>query len=207
MPTRLPIAVLVSGSGSNLQAILDASASDAFAAEVCVVISDRPAVRALERAVEAGVPAEVVAWAEHGDRDLFTAAVCRVAERHGAAALVLAGFMRILGTEAIGRFPTGILNIHPSLLPAFPGTMHAVRDALAHGVKITGVTVHYVTAEVDGGPIIAQEAVPVLPDDDEASLHARVQQVEHRLYPDVVDALARGALMIDGRRVTWKEHS
>lgn len=205
MPTRLPIAVLVSGSGSNLQAILDAASDDGFAAEVCVVISDRPGVRALERAASAGVLAEVVAWDDYGERDAFTAEVCRVAEHHGARALVLAGFMRILGSAAIDLFPAGIVNVHPSLLPAFPGTMHAVREALAHGVKVTGVTVHFVTAEVDAGPIIAQEPVTVLAGDDEASLHARIQEVEHRLYPAMVDALGRGELVVEGRRVVRKE--
>ena len=119
MQARLPIAVLVSGSGSNLQAILDAAADDGFSAEVRVVISDREGVHALTRAAAAAIPAEVVAWADHGDRDAFTAAVCDVATRHGAEALVLAGFLRILGDAAIGRFPERIVNIHPSLLPAF----------------------------------------------------------------------------------------
>ncbi len=205
MRERLPIAVLVSGSGSNLQAILDASADPRYAAEVRVVISDRPGVRALERAGHAGVSTEVVAWRDHGDREPFTAAVCDAAERHGARALVLAGFLRILGPEAMVRFPDRIVNIHPSLLPAFPGTMHAVGEALAHGVKVTGVTVHFVTEEVDVGPIIAQEAVRVLPGDTEAALHARLHEVEHRIYPEAVDALARGALTVAGRAVVWKE--
>lgn len=205
MPSRLPIAVLVSGSGSNLQAILHAAQDEGYAAEVCVVISDRPGVEALERAEAAGVPARVVAWGDYADRDGFTAAVCEVATQHGARALVLAGFLRILGDEALQRFPGGIVNIHPSLLPAFPGTIHAVQEALDHGVKVTGVTVHFVTSEVDEGPIIAQESVPVLAGDTVASLHARVQEAEHRLYPAVIDALGRGALTVDGRTVTIKE--
>ncbi len=198
----LPIAVLVSGSGSNLQAILDAAARPGYPAQVVVVISDRPGVQALGRAAAAGVAAEVVAWRAHGGRAAFTAAVCDVASGHGAAALVLAGFMRILAPEAMARFPDAILNIHPALLPAFPGA-HAVRQALEHGVKVTGATVHFVDEQVDHGPIIAQEAVPVLAGDDEEALQARIQAVEHCLYPEVVAAFAAGRLRIEGRTVHW----
>lgn len=198
------IAVLVSGSGSNLQALLDAAAEPGYAAEVAVVVADRPGVLALRRAAAAGVPAEVVAWTDYESREAFTGAVCDAAARHGAAALVLAGFMRILAPVALDRFPGAILNIHPSLLPAFPGA-HAVPQALAHGVRLSGVTIHFVDGEVDHGPIIAQEAVPVLPGDTEATLHARIQAVEHRLYPDVVDTFARGLLDVRGRIVTRRE--
>ncbi len=205
MHDRLAIAVLVSGSGSNLQAILDAAAFPDYGARVCAVISDRPGVRALERADAAGVPASVVPWSDYRDRAAFTTAICDEADRHGAQALVLAGFLRILSAAAIDRFPRGVVNIHPSLLPAFPGTIHAVRDALAHGAKVTGVTVHFVTEDVDAGPIIAQEAVAVGRGDDEASLHARIQEVEHRMYPAAIDALAKGLLIVEGRYVRWKE--
>ncbi len=145
----------------------------------------------------------VVDWSEASDRDSFTAAVCDAAERCGAEALVCAGFMRILAPEAIRRFPHRVINIHPALLPAFPGA-HAVEEALDHGVKVTGVTVHFVDELVDHGPIIAQEAVAVLPDDTADSLHTRLQAVEHRLYPEVVNALAEGRLEISDRIVTWK---
>jgi len=198
---RFPIAVLVSGSGSNLQAILDAAGDPAYSAQVVSVISDRAGVRALRRAEAAGVPALVVDWDRYGERTSFTTAICDTAEAAGAGALVLAGFMRILGPAAIARFPNRILNVHPALLPAFPGA-HAVRDALDHGVKVTGVTVHFVDEDVDHGPIIAQEPVAVLPVDDEATLHARLQAVEHRLFPEVVDAFGRGTLDVDGRRVS-----
>lgn len=191
--SRYPIAVLVSGSGSNLQAIIDAAEKPGYAAEIVVVISDRPDVKALDRASIAGIATEVVAWRDFTSRDDFTAAVCDTAERRGAAALILAGFMRVLAPVAIERFPNRIVNIHPSLLPSFPGA-HAVQDALDHGVTVSGVTVHFIDEEVDHGPIIYQEAIPVLADDDEATLHARIQEVEHRVYPDVVDALGRGAL-------------
>jgi phosphoribosylglycinamide formyltransferase 1 len=200
--SRYPIAVLVSGSGSNLQAILDAAGRPGYAANVVVVISDRPDVKALDRAEAAGVPSVVVDWDDFGSRDQFSLAVCDVASREGAEALVLAGFMRVLAPVAIDRFPGRIVNIHPALLPSFPGA-HAVRETLEYGVTVTGVTVHFVDEQVDHGPIIHQETVRILPDDDEASLHARIQEVEHRLYPEVIDALARGGLTIDGRRVRW----
>lgn len=195
-----PIAVLVSGSGSNLQAILDAARAPEYGARVCVVVSDRPGIKALDRADDAGVPTVVVPWS--GDRAAFTTSICDAADRHGAEALVLAGFMRILAPEAIRRFPDRIVNTHPALLPAFPGA-HAVADAISYGVKLSGVTIHFVDEQVDHGPIIHQEAIPVLADDDEATLQARIQEVEHRVYPEVVDALARGRLTVSGRRVSW----
>ncbi|MBT8197209.1 MAG: phosphoribosylglycinamide formyltransferase, partial [Acidimicrobiia bacterium] len=155
----LPIAVLASGSGSNLQALIDASKTDTdFGAEIVVVISDQPGSRALLRATDAGIPTDVIEFDEHGSRDAFTKALCDVAEDRGAEALVLAGFMRILAPAAVERFPDRILNIHPSLLPSFPG-VDAIGQALAHGAKVTGVTVHFVDEEVDHGPIVAQEPV------------------------------------------------
>jgi phosphoribosylglycinamide formyltransferase-1 len=201
---RCPVAVLVSGSGSNLQSIIDASADSDYPAEVVVVISDRPAVRALERAEAAGVPGVVVDWNDFSDRDEYTRAVCAAAADHGAEAMILAGFMRILTASALDLFPDRILNIHPALLPSFPGA-HAVPEAIAHGVKLSGVTVHFLDAEVDHGPIILQESVPVLPDDSEETLHARIQQVEHRVYPEVVAAFATGRLRIDSRLVHWED--
>jgi len=200
---KMPVAVLVSGSGSNLAALIERSTSEpGFGAEIVVVISDRPSVRALDRAEAAGIPSTVVAWTDFDDRATFTSAVCDVADAHGAGALVLAGFMRILAPEAIARFPNKILNTHPALLPAFPGA-HAIRDALDHGVKLSGVTVHFVDEQVDHGPIIAQAAVPVLDGDDEATLLERIQTIEHRLYVDVVDAFAKGKLHIGERKVVW----
>lgn len=201
------VAVLVSGSGTNLQALLDAAAADSdFGAEIDVVISDRPGVPALRRAGDAGIPVEIVSWSDYQDRDAFSAAVCDAAERHGAEALVLAGFMRILAPVAVGRFPNRIVNIHPALLPAFPGA-RPVAEALEHGVKVTGVTVHFVDEDVDNGPIIAQVPVDVMPGDDEAALRDRVHAVEHAIFPRVVKALAAGRLTVDGRHVTWIEPS
>ena len=201
--SRLPVAVLVSGSGSNLQALLDAATGHDFGAEIVGVISDRPGIRALERASRAGIPSEIVSWSDFADRVAFTGAICDTAERLGAEVMALAGFMRVLSPNAIERFPNRIVNIHPALLPSFPGE-HAVADSLEYGVKLTGVTVHFVDEQVDHGPIIYQEVVRVHPGDTAADLHARIQEVEHRVYPEVLDALARGRLRIEGRRVHWE---
>lgn len=191
--------MLVSGSGTNLQALID-HAGDTAGYSIVVVISDRPGVRALDRARSAGIPVDVIEWT--GDRRAHTHAVCDAAASRDAEALVLAGFMRILGPEALRRFPDRVVNIHPSLLPAFPGRT-PVTDTLDHGVRVSGVTVHFVDERVDHGPIISQEAVPVEPDDTEFTLHQRLHEVEHRLYPEAVSALATGRLRIDGRRVIW----
>jgi phosphoribosylglycinamide formyltransferase-1 len=204
MPSPLPIAVLVSGSGTNLQALIDAEAGRTLDCRIVVVISDRPDIAALDRATAAGIPTEVVPWAHHRTREAFTTAVCDATDRYGARGLVLAGFMRILAPEAVSRFPDAIVNVHPALLPAFPGA-DAVDQALAYGVTVSGVTVHFVDEQVDHGPIILQEAVPVESGDDAASLHARLQTVEHRLLPLALSALGRGVLKVEGRRVTWAE--
>lgn len=194
------IAVLASGSGTNLQALIDAGGVPGFRGRIVVVISDRPDAPALHRAQAAGIPIEVVEWP--GDRGLFTDRICDVVDSHGAGLVVLAGFMRILGISAVRRFPDRIVNIHPSLLPAFPGK-DAVRQALEHGVEVTGVTVHLVDEMVDHGPILRQEPVRVLPDDTVERLHARIQETEHRIYPEVVEAMAAGRMSRNGRRVVW----
>ncbi|MCW5807167.1 MAG: phosphoribosylglycinamide formyltransferase [Deltaproteobacteria bacterium] len=195
------VGVLVSGTGTNLQALLDA---DLGAARVAVVVSNRPGVAALDRATAAGVPAVVVPHGAYGDdRAAFEDALLAVLAQHGVlpgGAVVLAGFMRILTPRFVDRFPLRIVNTHPSLLPAFPGA-NAVADALAHGVKVTGATVHFVDGTLDGGPIIAQAAVPVLPGDDAAALHARILCEEHRILPAAVRSLAAGELLCQGRHV------
>jgi phosphoribosylglycinamide formyltransferase-1 len=200
---RLPIAVLVSGTGTNLQAIMDAASSPGFGASVVVVISDRPGIAALERASTAGIATEVVDWDLQPSREVFTKSICDAAAAHGATALVMAGFMRILSPLAVQRFPNRILNIHPSLLPSFPGAK-AVEEAIEHGVKMTGVTVHFVDEEIDHGPIIFQGEVVVSPHDTPATLHDKIQRVEHRVYPQVIDAFARGKIDVHGRTVTWE---
>jgi phosphoribosylglycinamide formyltransferase-1 len=187
-------AVLASGSGSNLHALLEASVPGPV-----VVIADVEC-GAQDRARKAQIPTELVAF--EGDRAVFTDRILEVASAYQVEALVLAGFMRILGPAAPKALPDRIVNIHPSLLPSFPGR-NAVAQALEAGVKITGVTVHFVDEYVDHGPIIAQQAVPVLPDDDVESLHVRIQTEEHQLYPRVVEALVQGRLLVKDRQVTW----
>jgi phosphoribosylglycinamide formyltransferase-1 len=193
------IAVLASGSGTNLQALIDAPD---LGAEICVVVSDRPDAAALVRAEAAGIESRVVPWGEFDSRAEATKAILGEIEQAGADGIALAGFMRVLSGELIAVYPNRVLNIHPSLLPAFPGA-NAVGQALDHGVKVTGVTVHFVDEKVDHGPIIAQRSVPVLPDDDLVSLHARIQVEEHDLYPRVVGAFARGEIHVDGTKVRW----
>lgn len=168
-----------------------------------MVVSDKPEAKALLRASRAGIDTRVIEWGDHESRESFSTAVTDAVVDSGAEMVVLAGFMRIISEQSVGRFKDRILNIHPSLLPAFPGS-DAVAQALEHGVRVTGVTVHVVDDLVDHGPIIAQRAVAVLPDDDEASLHARIQAEEHDLLPRVVRAFAAGEIEVRGREVIWK---
>jgi len=194
----MDLAVLVSGSGTNLQALLD---DPAIRPHVALVVSDRPGVKALERAADAGVPTAVIEPA--ADRDAFDGAVLGCLREHDVDAIVSAGYMRLLGSRILEAYGGRWLNVHPSLLPSFPG-VHGVRDALEYGVKITGVTVFVVDAGIDTGPIVLQEAISVFPDDDWDSLEARVHEVEHRLLPRAVRALVSGRLRVDGRRA-WIE--
>ncbi len=196
----MKFAVLVSGTGTNLQALLDAQARGELApAEIAVVVSNKRDAPALARAAAAGVPAEIV---EHAglDRVEFETRLLATLARHGVEAIVLAGFMRVLTAHFVERFALRIINTHPSLLPAFPG-VDAPAQALAYGVKLSGVSVHFVDTSVDGGPIIAQVAVEVADGDDARTLHARIQREEHRLLPIVVQRLAAGRLSCQGRIV------
>ena len=195
--------MLASGSGSTLQALLDASADPAYGAQVVAVGSDRAGERALERAVAAGVPTFTVALADCPDRAAWNAVLAEAVQAHAPDLVVCAGFMRILSADFLGRFPSRVVNTHPALLPSFPGA-HAVADALAYGVRVSGVTVHFVDEGVDTGPVIAQAAVPVLEDDDEASLHARIQSVEQPLYVEAVGRLAREGWTVEGRTVRFR---
>jgi phosphoribosylglycinamide formyltransferase-1 len=180
-------AVMVGGTGSNLKALLDAGV------EVVHVVSHRAGVGALDIARDAGVPATVVEPGDYEDREAFDAAVLAALDRIPVDGVVMAGFLRKIGPTVVRRYAGRMINLHPSLLPAFPG-LHAARQALRHGVKVTGVTVHYVTEDLDAGPIIAQEAVPVEADDGEDTLMARLHAVEHRLLPAVVRRLEREGL-------------
>lgn len=198
----MKVGVLVSGRGTNLQALLDAQAQGALgAATIAVVISNQPDAPALARAAAAGVPAEVIPHRGRSREAFETAVLDALGARH-VEAVVLAGFMRLLTPHFLARFPLRVINTHPSLLPAFPGA-DAPAQAIAHAVKLSGVTIHFVDASLDGGPIIAQAAVAVEPGDDAAALHHRIQREEHRLLPEVVRRLAAGELSCQGRLVTF----
>jgi phosphoribosylglycinamide formyltransferase-1 len=195
------LVVLVSGTGSNLQALLDATADPSYGASVVAVGADRDGIEALARAERADVPTFVVRLDECRDRGDFDDRTLSAIESYAPDLVVLAGYMKILGSRVVERFPT--INTHPALLPSFPGA-HPVRDALAYGVKVSGVTVHFADAAVDSGAIVAQEAVPVRDDDDERTLHERIKVAERRLLVDTVARLARGGYTVEGRKVVLK---
>jgi phosphoribosylglycinamide formyltransferase-1 len=205
-PEAVRLAVLASGRGSNLGAILDACRRPDFPARVVVVLSDREGALALERARQAGVEAVFLDPKAHGDRAAYDAALLGTLERYQPGLVCLAGYMRILTPAFVRAWAGRLMNIHPSLLPAFPG-LHAQRQALDYGVKIAGVTVHFAEEGVDTGPIIVQASVPVQPDDTEDSLSARILVEEHRLYPEAIRLFAEGRLRIVGRRVLVKERA
>jgi phosphoribosylglycinamide formyltransferase 1 len=194
---RLKLGVLISGRGSNLQALIDAAATPDYPAEIAVVLSNNPAAAGLERAARAGIRHAALPLES---RAAFAAAADAALRQAGAELVALAGFMRLLDGGFVAAWRDRLVNIHPSLLPAFPG-LHAQRQALGAGVKLAGCTVHFVREAVDTGPIIAQAAVPVLPDDDEERLAARILAAEHRLYPLAVRLFAERRLRIDGDRV------
>ncbi len=187
----LRLGVLVSGSGTNLQSLLDATAQGRLDAEVRLVVSNRPNVQALERAARAGVRSRVLNHREFGNREEFDGALVSALRGAGVEWVALAGFMRVLTPVFLEAFAGRMVNIHPSLLPAFPG-VDAQRQAFDYGVKVAGCTVHFVDGGVDTGPIIAQRAVPVLEDDDAASLRARILEQEHTLFVEALQAIAEG---------------
>jgi phosphoribosylglycinamide formyltransferase-1 len=195
--SRLKVGVLISGRGSNLQALTDAAAVPGYPAEIALVISNRTDAPGLERAARAGVAHLAI---PHPSREAFAQAVDQALRRHGVELVALAGYMRILDAGFVEAWRDRLVNIHPSLLPAFPG-LHPQRQALAAGVRFSGCTVHFVRAEVDTGPIIAQAVVPVRDEDDEERLAARILEAEHRLYPLAVRLFAEGRLRIAGNRV------
>ncbi|MCP4448824.1 MAG: phosphoribosylglycinamide formyltransferase [Myxococcales bacterium] len=190
------IAVLVSGSGTNLQALIDASSRGELGpAQLCLVVSNRPGVRALERAADAGLANLVINHRNHDTRRAFEDALLEALEANGIEAVILAGFMRILSPFFVEKFENRILNTHPALCPSFPG-INAPQQAITAGVKVSGCTVHFVDTGVDTGPIIFQEAVEVSPIDTAETLHARIQNLEHRLLPRATKLLAAGSLRV-----------
>lgn len=195
------LGVLASGRGSDLQSIIDAVAAGQIKAKIGVVLTDKPNVMALERAEKAGIPAICIDRKHCADRDEFEHKLVDELKKHGVTLVILAGFMRILSPYFVNEFKNCIMNIHPSLLPSFGGA-HAHRDVLAYGVKVSGCTVHFVDEGMDSGPIIMQKAVPVLDDDTEETLAARVLEQEHIIYPKVIELYLAGKIHVNGRHVT-----
>ncbi len=195
------LGVMASGRGSDLQSIIDAVATRQIKAKIGVVVTDKPNVMALERAKKAGIPAVCVNRKECTSKEDFEQKLIDVLHEHNVSLVILAGFMRILSPLFVHEFKDCIMNIHPSLLPSFGGA-HAHRDVLAYGVKVSGCTVHFVDEGMDSGPIIMQKAVPVLDDDTEETLAARVLEQEHIIYPKVIELYLAGKIHVNGRHVT-----
>lgn len=198
--TPVPLAILISGRGSNMRAIGEAVAEGRLRAIVRVVVSNREDAPGLQWAREAGIETLVLIPGEFESREAYDRALVDALKTRGVRLVCLAGFMRLVGPVFCDAFPLAVLNVHPSLLPAFPG-MDAQAQALAHGVKVSGVTVHFVTPELDAGPIIQQAAVPVREDDTCETLSARILVEEHRVYPEAVQRVIDGGWRVDGRRV------
>jgi len=199
-PEPLALGVLISGSGTNLQALIDACDSGALDARVAVVISNKEAAYGLERARKAGIPAVHIDPAAAADYRAYNHAIRAALDDHGVELVVMAGYMRLLGTEVLRAYPGAVINLHPALLPAFPGAS-AIGDAFAYGVKVTGVTVHFADEEFDRGPIICQEPVRVEGSDTLETLEAKIHAVEHRLLPEAVGLIAARRVRLDGRVV------
>jgi phosphoribosylglycinamide formyltransferase-1 len=193
------LGVLISGRGSNLQALIDAIEDGRLDAEIAIVISNNDDAAGLERARRAGIPAMTISHRGWPSRADYDAALARELQSRGVGLVCLAGFMRLIGAPLLDAFPNRIINIHPSLLPAFPG-VDAQRQAFEHGVRVTGVTVHLVNADLDAGPIILQRTVDVRDDDTAETLAARILVEEHRAYPEAVQLMLDGGWTIDGRR-------
>jgi len=201
-PRRLGI--LISGRGSNLQSIVDAIGAGTLEASIAVVVSNRADVPGLQRARAAGIDALHFNARDFANRDAYDRALADVLQARGVTLVCLAGFMRLVGAPLLDAFPQRILNIHPSLLPSFPG-LDAQRQALDYGVQVTGATVHLVTSELDGGPIVLQASVPVLPDDTVDTLSARILQQEHRIYPEAIRIILDERWTVVGRRFVREE--
>lgn len=201
---KLKVGVLISGRGSNLAALIEAAKASDYPAEIGCVVSNREAAPGLAIAAAAGISTAVVSHRDHPDRESFDRAVSAELERHGVELVVLAGFMRIFSPWFPARWKDRLINIHPSLLPAFKG-LNVQRQALDAGVRVSGCTAHLVTPDLDSGPIIAQAAVPVLPGDTEETLAARILRQEHRLYPLVVRWFGEGRIAIDGEKIAVRD--
>ena len=197
------LGVLVSGNGSNLQAIIDAIEAGEIEACVKVVISDQAGAHALTRAADHNIPAITVRKKDYPDREAFDQRLVEILREHNVELVCLAGFMRILTPLFLKAFPTGVINIHPSLLPSFPG-LKVQQKALEHGVKFSGATVHFVNEGLDSGPIILQAAVPILDDDTTETLAKRILVEEHRIYPEAIRLIGQGKVELKGRRVLIK---
>jgi phosphoribosylglycinamide formyltransferase-1 len=200
MHKKVGIGVLVSGSGSNLQSIIDHIENGTLDAEIKVVISNNPNAYALERCIEHRIPITVVDHHEFGTREGFDRRTIEILKSSGVELVVMAGFMRILSHEFFQAFPLRIMNIHPALLPSFPGT-HVQQKAVEYGVKFSGCTVHFADEGVDSGPIIIQSVVPVYDDDDANTLSARILTEEHKIYPQAIQYYAEGKIEVEGRKV------
>lgn len=200
MAKTLNIGVLISGSGTNLQSIIDACARNEINARVACVISNKADAYGLERARQAGIPALHLDHRAYSGREAYDEALVATLREFGVELVALAGFMRIITCVLLEAFPNAVMNIHPALLPAFPG-LHAQRQALDYGVKVAGCTVHFVDCGTDTGPIILQASVPVLEGDTEETLSARIQKDEHRIYPEAIKMFAEGRLSVTGRTV------
>jgi phosphoribosylglycinamide formyltransferase-1 len=197
---KLRLGALISGSGTNLQAIIDGCAAGTIDAEVAVVVSDKESAFGLTRARNAGIPAIYLERAKFEDITAYNRELTRVLLEHQVGLVVMAGYMRLLGRKVLEAFPNAVMNLHPALLPSFPGA-NGIHDAFDYGVKFTGVTVHFADAAFDSGPIIAQEPVMIAEDDTADTLEAKIHAIEHRLYPRAIQLFAEKRLVLDGRRV------
>lgn len=198
------IGVLISGSGSNLQSIIDNCEAGNLLCEVAVVISNKADAYGLVRAKNHGIPAVHLARKDYPDESAYNSATLEQFKAYNVELVVMAGYMRLLGKEVLHAYPNRVLNIHPALLPSFPGA-HGIKDAMAYGVKVTGVTVHFANEVFDEGPIILQEAVPVKENDTEETLAERIHSVEHVIYPKALKLYSEGRLKIEGKRVRIRE--
>ncbi|MDD4178821.1 MAG: phosphoribosylglycinamide formyltransferase [Candidatus Margulisbacteria bacterium] len=203
MNKMINIGVLISGRGSNLQAIIDAVEKGTIPAKVVVVISNDPSAGGLERAKKHNIPAVVIDNRNFKDKNTYELEIVKVLQQHKVELVCLAGYMRIVGPILLEHYEGKMINIHPSLLPSFPG-LHAQKQALDHGVLITGATVHFVDSGCDTGPIIVQSAVPIKEKDDEETLSARILEQEHIIYPQAIKLIAEDKLKIEGRKVKLK---